>query len=209
IAAADAVAAGSRQVMALCRPPGHHAYRDRASGFCFLNNAAIAVGVLQKRFRRIAIVDFDTHHGDGTQAIFYGNASVLVASTHTDPSAYYPFYIGYEDERGIGAGIGTNLNVPLAEGSGDDTFLAASHQLLAAVDTFAPDAIIVSAGWDAHRDDPLSKLDVTTEAYAALGDLLGQRAEPIVILQEGGYSLTAIEQAAVTFLDRFEAARSG
>ncbi len=185
---------------ALCRPPGHHAYPDRANGFCFFNNAAIAAQILRARFERVAILDFDTHHGDGTQAIFYERDDVFFGSTHTDPVNYYPHFFGYADERGHGAGEGFNLNLPLAPGSGDDIFVAAVDRLAEAATRFAAEALVISAGWDAHRDDPLSKLDVSTDAYRRVGERLGQLALPAVIVQEGGYSLAAVAQAAPAFI---------
>jgi acetoin utilization deacetylase AcuC-like enzyme len=202
-AAADAVGAGEDAAMALCRPPGHHAYADRASGFCFFNNAAIAAERLRRRFGRVAIVDFDTHHGDGTQALFYRRGDVFVGSVHTDPSAYYPFFVGYADERGAGPGEGANLNLPLAPGSDDAAFVAANLDLATAVRAFGADALVISAGWDAHRDDPLSRLQVTSEAYARLGELWGGLRLPTVIVQEGGYSLTAVTEAAPRFAAAF------
>ncbi len=116
ISAARVVLGGEPSAFALCRPPGHHAYADRATGFCFFNNAAIATELLRARFGKVAILDFDTHHGDGTQAIFYERGDVFFGSVHTDPSAYYPFFIGYADETGAGEGQGANLNIPLAPG---------------------------------------------------------------------------------------------
>ena len=142
----------------LCRPPGHHAYADRCSGFCYLNNAAIAAEVLRRKFQRVAIIDFDTHHGDGTQAIFYDRGDVFYGSVHTDPSAYYPHFAGYADETGAGAGEGANLNLPLPFGADDDAFIAANARLCDATSAFGADVLVLSAGWDAHRDDPLSKL---------------------------------------------------
>ena len=132
IAAAEAVVGGADEAMALCRPPGHHAYTDRASGFCFLNNAAIAAEVLLTRFRRVAILDFDTHHGDGTQAIFYRRSDVFFGSTHTDPRRYYPYFSGYADETGFGEGDKFNLNVPLSQGDDDEAFIDANQQLIVA-----------------------------------------------------------------------------
>ena len=208
VAAADAVAAGERAAYALCRPPGHHAYADRASGFCFLNNAAIAAERLRRTFGRVAILDFDTHHGDGTQAVFYRRADVLVASTHTDPAGYYPYFVGYADERGAGAGAGRNLNLPLAEGTDDAGFVAAVAALADAVRHFGADALVVSAGWDAHRDDPLSRLRVSTDAYRRIGDLLGRLGLPTLIVQEGGYSLAAVSEAAPAFVAAFRGART-
>lgn len=201
IAGADAILAGDRAAYALCRPPGHHAYADRASGFCFLNNAAIAAERLRTRFSRVAILDFDTHHGDGSQAIFYTRGDVLVCSSHTDPSVYYPYFVGYADERGAGAGEGLNVNVPLAPGSDDEAFLQAVAHMIAAIAKFAPEALIVSAGWDAHRDDPLSRLAVSTEGFVRAGEAIGSALRlPTLIVQEGGYSLAAVEETAPRFV---------
>jgi acetoin utilization deacetylase AcuC-like enzyme len=200
IAAANAVLDGERASFALCRPPGHHAYIDRASGFCYFNNAAIAAEILRKRYNRVAILDFDTHHGDGTQAIFYRRNDVFFASTHTDPSAYYPHFTGYADERGVGAGEGFNLNLPLAPGCGDEEYLTAVTRLAEAVARFRAEALVVSAGWDAHRDDPLSKLSVTGDAYGRIGEIIAALQLPTVIVQEGGYSLAAVAEAAPNFV---------
>lgn len=206
IAGADALLASERAAYALCRPPGHHAYPDRASGFCFLNNAAIAAERLRKRFPRVAIVDFDTHHGDGTQAVFYRRADTLVCSSHTDPANYYPYFIGYEDERGAGAGEGYNVNLPLPPGSGDGIFIEAVRTMANATAAFAPDALIVSAGWDAHRDDPLSKLAVSTDGFARAAEVLGHLRLPTLIVQEGGYSLSAVKETAPRFVSAFRGA---
>lgn len=203
IAAAMAVRDGADAAFALCRPPGHHAYADRASGFCFFNNAAIAAEILRRRFDKVAILDFDTHHGDGTQAIFYLREDVFFGSTHTDPSAYYPHFFGYADERGEGPGEGCNLNLPLSPGSDDAAYIEAVERLAQAADTFGAEAIVISAGWDAHRDDPLSKLDVSTAAYPRLGEVLGGLGRPTVIIQEGGYSLAAVAEAAPAFTEAF------
>ena len=207
IAAAREVAAGAAASFALCRPPGHHAYVDRASGFCFLNNAAIAAELLRKTWGRVAILDFDTHHGDGTQAIFYSRPDVFFGSVHTDPSAYYPHYIGYADECGAGAGEGANLNIPLAYGADDDTFVEANRQIIAAALARGAEALVLSAGWDAHHLDPLSKLAVTTEAYTRIGEIYGKLGLPTVIVQEGGYSLEAVGAASHAFMVAFRAAR--
>jgi acetoin utilization deacetylase AcuC-like enzyme len=188
---------------ALCRPPGHHAYIDRASGFCYFNNAAIAAEILRERHGRVAILDFDTHHGDGTQAIFYRRDDVFFGSTHTDPSAYYPHFAGYADERGAGDGEGFNLNLPLVPGSGDVEFLAGVERLAEAAAHVGARALVVSAGWDAHHDDPLSKLKVTGEAFGRVGEILASLRLPTVIVQEGGYSLAAVAEAAPNFIEGF------
>ena len=203
IAAAESVVNGADQAMALCRPPGHHAYQDRASGFCFVNNAAIAADVLRQRFSRVAILDFDTHHGDGTQAIFYRRSDVFFGSTHTDPRRYYPFFAGYADETGFGEGDKFNLNIPLPQGAGDAEFIDANEKLIIAALAAEVEAIVLSAGWDAHTEDPLSKLEVTSDAYRCIGRIYGDVPLPTVIVQEGGYSLAAIENVAPIFVSEF------
>ena len=203
IGGAEAVIAGEQAVFSLCRPPGHHAYADRASGFCYLNNAAIAAEVLRRTFSKVAIIDFDTHHGDGTQAIFYGRGDVLYGSVHTDPSAYYPHYAGYEDETGVGEGLGANLNVPLSWGSDDEAFINANERLCSAVRAFQARALVLSAGWDAHAADPLSRLTVTTQGFRRIGEIWGKLKLPTLIVQEGGYSLEVINDAAPAFVAAF------
>jgi acetoin utilization deacetylase AcuC-like enzyme len=205
IAAAEAVLAGA-SAFALCRPPGHHAYQDRASGFCYLNNAAIAAQILRRTFARVAIIDFDTHHGDGTQAIFYARDDVFYGSVHTDPSSYYPHFLGYADETGAGAGEGANLNLPLVQGAGDAEFVEANSVLARAVEAHGAEALVVSAGWDAHKDDPLSRLAVTTDAFPRIGQIWGKLALPTLIVQEGGYSLAASAEAAPAFVAEFREA---
>ena len=203
IAGAQAVSAGEQAAFSLCRPPGHHAYADRASGFCYFNNAAIAAEVLRRTYQKVAIIDFDTHHGDGTQAIFYRRRDVFYGSVHTDPSAYYPHFAGYADETGAGDGEGANLNLPLAWGSGDEAFIDANERLCSAVERFQADALVLSAGWDAHEADPLSRLAVTTEGFRRIGEVWGKLRLPTVIVQEGGYSLEVIEDAAPAFVASF------
>lgn len=207
IAAANALLNGEADAFALCRPPGHHAYADRAAGFCYFNNAAIIAQQLRRQYDRVAIVDFDTHHGDGTQAIFYSRDDVFFGSTHTDPSNYYPHYSGYADETGAGEGLGANLNLPLAEGSGDDAFVEANRKLAGAVANHRASALVISAGWDAHHDDPLSRLAVTTQAYAEIGAIWGAVDLPTVIVQEGGYSLSAVSEAAPRFMAAYQTSR--
>ena len=203
IAAAEDVANGADVAFALCRPPGHHAYADRSSGFCFLNNAAIAAVRLLRRFQRVAILDFDTHHGDGTQSIFYRRADVFYGSVHTDPRNYYPYFLGYADEAGFGEGDKANLNLPLAPGTDDEGYIDANQKLIVAALAAQADAIVLSAGWDAVRDDPLSVLSVTADAFRRLGRTYGEVPLPMVIVQEGGYSLTAIETILPQFVTEF------
>jgi acetoin utilization deacetylase AcuC-like enzyme len=196
--AAAAVARGEARVaFAVVRPPGHHAAAERAAGFCLVNNVAVAVAGLREAglARRVAVVDWDVHHGDGTQALFDADPDLCYASTHQSP--LYPG-TGDATERGSGAAEGTKHNVPLPPGSGDTAFTASwLERLLPAVEAFRPEAILVSAGYDAHRDDPLANLEVTEAGYAAvaeaLGGLTGRLGLPGVALTlEGGYDLPAL-----------------
>ncbi|MFN3278266.1 MAG: histone deacetylase family protein [Paracoccus hibiscisoli] len=184
LAAAAAVTAGARAAYALCRPPGHHADADTAAGHCFLNNSAIAAQALRAHHDRIAVLDIDVHHGNGTQEIFYDRADVLTVSVHADPDAFYPFYLGHAHEVGP---AGTNLNLPLPLGSGDDTWLAAIDRALDRIAEFAPGALVLALGLDAHERDPFRGLQVTTPGFARAAARIKAAGLPTVIVQEGGY----------------------
>jgi acetoin utilization deacetylase AcuC-like enzyme len=198
--AAALVAGGERAVYALCRPPGHHAFADLAGGFCFLNNAAIAAQVLRGVHERVAILDVDLHHGNGTQGIFYRRPDVLTVSIHADPVRFYPFFWGYESERGEGAGLGYNLNLPLERQSGDDVFLAALDRALARIEAFAPGALVVALGLDAHEADPFGGLSVTTQGFGAIGERCASLRLPTVVVQEGGYLCDPLSDNLTAFL---------
>jgi acetoin utilization deacetylase AcuC-like enzyme len=207
LAGADAILSGGRHAYALCRPPGHHAYQDLAGGFCFLNNTAIAV----ERCRaggaaKVAVVDVDVHHGNGTQGIFYQRADVLTVSLHGDPASFYPWFAGYADETGAGAGLGANLNLPLARGTGDDAYLGRLEGALEAVAAFAPEVVIVALGLDASEHDPLAFLAVTTAGFRRIGERLGQIAPPTLLVQEGGYLSEHLGANLQSILDGFECA---
>lgn len=203
VAAADAVLAGEAASYALCRPSGHHVRSDRASGFCYLNNAAIAVERLRTRHARVAVLDVDAHHGDGTQQIFYRRADVLTVSLHVDPAVYYPFYTGYPEERGHGAGLGCNLNLPLAPGATDADLLARVEEGLAAIAAYRPDALVVSLGFDTHAEDPIGALRITTACYGALGARVRALALPTAVIQEGGYGVHVIGACLTAFMRGF------
>ena len=207
VAAADAVLAGDDVAYALCRPSGHHAHRDRAGGFCYINNSAIATQRLRAQHGRVAVFDVDAHHGDGTQNIFYARGDVLTVSTHADPSGYYPFYTGYDHERGVGEGEGFNLNLPLAHGTGNSEFLAAVDRGVAAVRNFAPGALVLPLGFDTYKDDPISVLKLDLDAYRALGERIGALKLPTVVVQEGGYMVEAIGPALDQFVQGFLSTR--
>jgi acetoin utilization deacetylase AcuC-like enzyme len=207
VTAARAVAEGRAPLaFAVVRPPGHHAAAARGSGFCILNNVAIAVVALRAAglARRIAIVDWDVHHGDGTQAIFDGDPELCYTSTHQSP--LYPG-TGAATERGEGPAAGTKHNRPLPPGSGDLELLAAwRDDLLPAIAGFGPDAILVSAGYDAHRDDPLAALTVTDQGYRLLGRALGALATDaglpgVALTLEGGYDLDALRASVAASVE--------
>ena len=206
VQAAQWVMDGERASYALCRPPGHHAYADRAGGFCFLNNSAIAAEFLRARHGRVAILDVDVHHGNGTQGIFYHRRDVLTVSLHADPRAFYPFFVGYGHERGEGDGLGYNLNVPLPYGTGDADYIAALRPALRQIAAFAPGALVVALGLDAYEGDPLKGLAITTPGFAAIGAEIARLGLPTVFVQEGGYLSAELGQNLVSALDGFEGA---
>ncbi len=199
-AAAAYVADKGGAAYALCRPSGHHCRADRATGFCYINNAAVAASRLRERFDRVAVLDVDAHHGDGTQEIFYRRGDVTTVSVHVDPAAYYPFFVGYPDERGHGAGEGANLNIPLQPGQGNDAFLAATQRGLDAIAASGAQAVVLSLGFDAHVRDPLGALTVTTDAFGRIGEMIRATGLPMVAVQEGGYAIDEIGGCLDAFL---------
>jgi acetoin utilization deacetylase AcuC-like enzyme len=198
LTAADLVGEGHRLAYALCRPPGHHATAAAYGGSCYLNNAAIAAQALRTAgAQKVAVVDIDAHHGNGTQMIFYGRADVWYGSLHVDPAAgWFPHYAGYASERGSGAGAGFNRNLPLAPGAGDDEWLAALDLLWAEAAALGADAVVVSLGLDAAAADPESPLRVTEAGYFAAGRRIAALG-PAVLVQEGGYDLPSLGKLAV------------
>jgi acetoin utilization deacetylase AcuC-like enzyme len=199
LTAVDLVAGGARRAYALCRPPGHHAGPGYYGGFCLLNNAAIAARALG-RLGRVAIVDVDFHHGNGTQDIFWEDPEVLYASLHGDPAGHYPHFTGAADEVGGGPGRGTTRNLPLPDGTGDDDYLEALAEVMGLVAGFDPAAVVVSLGFDTFSGDPLGAFRVTTEGFRRIGAALGAADRPTVVVQEGGYALDALGANAVAFL---------
>lgn len=203
VAAAEAVMSGASAAYALCRPPGHHAFADVAGGFCFLNNSAIAAQHLRRSAARVAILDVDLHHGNGTQGIFHARADVLTVSIHADPVRFYPFFWGHASERGQGAGLGYNLNLPLPRKSGDGVFLDALAAAFRRIEAFAPDALVVALGLDAFEGDPFGGLSVTTPGFSRIGAAIAGLGLPTVIVQEGGYLCDALADNLTAFLTGF------
>jgi acetoin utilization deacetylase AcuC-like enzyme len=201
--AAQLLLEGDRACYALSRPPGHHAARDFAAGFCYLNNVAVGVQKLRSRFERVAVLDIDLHHGNGTQDIFYRRADVLTVSIHADPLRFYPFFWGHASERGEGAGLGYNLNLPLARGSGDRVYLEALHKALARIDAFAPQALAIALGLDAFEGDPLGGLAVSTAGFGKIAAEIVALGLPTLIVQEGGYLCAALGDNLAAFLQPF------
>lgn len=207
LTAADLVSAGADSAYALCRPPGHHAYGERAGGFCYLNNSAIAAQYLRRTHDRVAILDIDVHHGNGTQGIFYDRDDVLTVSIHADPARYYPFYYGYAGQQGRGAGEGFNLNVPVPVKSGDRIWIAALEAAVERIAGFAPGAIVLALGLDAHEADPLDGGAVTTQGFAAMARRIAEIRLPTVIVQEGGYLTPMLGDNLAAFLTAFGGSR--
>ena len=186
LAAANHTATG-QNTYALCRPPGHHAFADLAGGFCFFNNAAIAAEHLRAKGLRPAILDIDVHHGNGTQGIFYSRSDVLTVSIHADPIRFYPFFWGHAHERGEGAGLGYNLNLPLARGTADHDYLTTLKTALETINSFGTDVLIIALGLDAHENDPFQGLRLTTPGFSRIAEAIAATHLPLLIVQEGGY----------------------
>jgi acetoin utilization deacetylase AcuC-like enzyme len=195
---------GEAAAYALCRPPGHHAFADMAGGFCYLNNAAIAAQKLRRAHARVAILDVDLHHGNGTQAIFYRRGDVLTVSIHADPERFYPFFWGYANEAGADAGEGCNLNLPLPRGTGDDGFLIALDTGIRRIQGFEPGALVVALGLDAFEGDPFGGLRLTTRGFGEVGRRIAAELRlPTLLVQEGGYLCDDLGRNLATFLEGF------
>lgn len=205
INAAHALHLGERASFALTRPPGHHAGYDFFGGYCFLNNAALAAQhLLDDGAQRVAILDIDYHHGNGTQSIFYQRSDVMFASIHADPRTDFPFYLGHADETGLGAGYGYNLNLPLQQGSSVVNWFSALETACIRLAAFKADALVVSLGVDTFTHDPISHFSLQSADYLRLGERIAQLGLPTVFTFEGGYAVNEIGVNVVNVLEGFE-----
>ncbi len=199
------VATGERAAFALCRPPGHHAGSDFYGGYCFFNNAAIAAqAFIDQGAKRVAILDVDYHHGNGTQQIFYGRDDVLTISLHADPRQEFPYFIGYADEIGSGPGEGYHLNLPLAWGTDWARYEAALSVAFARIRQYRPEALVVSLGLDTFEHDPISRFKLRHEDYLRMGELISWAELPTLFVFEGGYAVEALGVNTVNVLSGFE-----
>ncbi len=210
-AAADAAASaaqsllrGERAAFCATRPPGHHAGPDFMGGYCFINNAAVAAQALRTGgAARVAVLDVDYHHGNGTQAIFYERADVLFVSLHGDPRTEYPFYLGHADETGAGAGAGFNLNLPLPAGSSAAQWFDALEAACTRVARHRPDALVVSLGLDTYAGDPISRFQLQQDDFTRLGRRLARLGLPTALILEGGYAAAELGENAVRVIRGF------
>jgi acetoin utilization deacetylase AcuC-like enzyme len=195
----------TKAAYALCRPPGHHAFSERAGGFCFLANSAIAAQFLRRSHEKVAILDVDVHHGNGTQGIFYERGDVLTCSIHADPMNYYPFYWGHGHENGAGEGEGANLNIPVPVKSGNQVWFAAVDKACEAISASGATALVIALGLDAHEADPLMGGNVTTDGFAKIAARIASLGLPAAIIQEGGYLTGHLGDNLASFLGGYEA----
>ena len=194
--------AHARSAFALCRPPGHHAGRDYAAGYCFINNAAVAAHFLSSA-GKVAILDVDYHAGNGTQDVFYERADVLTISIHADPASEYPHFSGYPEETGAGPGLGFHRNIILPAGTEDARYLAALDEAIELIASFDPQHLVVSTGMDVYEKDALGRFKVTTDGIHSIGERIAGLALPTAIVMEGGYNNADLGRNVVAFLAPF------
>ena len=207
VTGARALLDGAAGVFSLCRPPGHHAATAAMGGYCYLNNAAIAAQyVVDEARARVAILDVDYHHGNGTQEIFYRRKDVLFASLHADPRVEYPYFLGYGDENGEDDGVGFTHNYPLPFGTAWDTYEPALVDACAKIAAFAPDVLVVSLGVDTYEHDPISQFRLTTGDFPKIGARIAAIRCPTLFVMEGGYAVEDIGVNAVNVLAGFQVA---
>jgi acetoin utilization deacetylase AcuC-like enzyme len=199
------VASGANSAFALCRPPGHHATADQYGGYCFINNAAVVAQMFRDGgAKRVAVLDIDFHHGNGTQSWFYDRDDVLFASLHGAPQEAYPYFLGYADETGRGAGEGTNLNYPMSARTGYAVWSAALDDAISKIKAWGAEAVVVSLGVDAYKDDPISFFKLESDDFTDAGWRIGRMKLPTVFCMEGGYAIEAVGINTVNVLEGFK-----
>lgn len=204
IAGAQLILAGEKAVYSLCRPPGHHVGKEKMGGYCYLNNAAIAVEVLiAGGAKTVAILDIDLHHPNGTQEIFTGRGDIFLASLHGRPEETYPFYSGFAEEKGIGEGEGKTVNLPLPQGTNEEDYQKALDYALGRIRDFHPEILVVSAGFDTHKDDVFNSFLLPTEYYQKVGRGIACLGIPVLTVQEGGYNIKVLGKNVVSYLRGF------
>ncbi|EPM5528608.1 MULTISPECIES: histone deacetylase family protein [Acinetobacter calcoaceticus/baumannii complex] len=205
LSCADAIAKeGEQLAIGLTRPAGHHARKDGAGGFCYVNNAAVIAQYLKKYYSRIAIVDTDMHHGQGIQEIFYDRSDVLYVSVHGDPTNFYPVVTGFADEYGVGEGYGYNKNYPMPHGSSENTFFKFLDKAVDFVKIFQPEVVIHVMGFDVFVDDPQAKCAVSTSGFQNIAEKIKSIGVPTISLIEGGYCIEKLDENFESFLKGFD-----
>ncbi|ODN30285.1 histone deacetylase family protein [Fervidobacterium thailandense] len=196
----------NRMTYALTRPPGHHAMKSYAGGYCYFNNVAIAGRYLESRGMRVAILDLDFHHGNGTQEIFYEDPNVLFVSIHGTPKEFYPWFSGFENEVGAGQAVGLNVNIPLPRGTNGSSYLEALRTAIGKIEDFRPDYVLISLGTDTHIEDPVGKFSLIDRDYVSIGaelSKLRERVSFLTFVHEGGYNPRANARAVKNLLQGF------
>jgi acetoin utilization deacetylase AcuC-like enzyme len=201
LTAVDLVLGGEGSAYGLCRPPGHHVARSMMGGYCYFNNAAIAAeDIVRRTGGRVAILDVDYHHGNGSQQIFWRRGDVRYVSIHADPDGEYPYFLGRADEGGEGEGAGENLNIPLPPGTTNSAYLVAVDRALEAIAAVPGSVIVVSLGFDTYGLDPMGTFALTTDVYHEVGRRTAALGRRLVILQEGGYHRPSLGENARAWL---------
>ena len=205
LTAQAAIRDGANEAFALCRPPGHHAAGDMYGGYCFINNAAVATqAFIDQGASRVAILDVDFHHGNGTQSIFYNRSDVMFLSLHGDPKDAFPHFLGYSDETGAGQGEGFNHNYPMGPGTNFKTWGSALDDACQKIKAYRPDALVISLGVDTFEHDPISFFKLTSDDFTRYGTTIGSLKLPTLFIMEGGYAVEEIGINAVNVLQGYE-----
>lgn len=205
LTAQAAIRDGANEAFALCRPPGHHAANDMYGGYCFINNAAVAAqAFIDQGAGRVAILDVDFHHGNGTQSIFYNRSDVMFLSLHGDPKDAFPHFLGYSDETGTGQGEGFNHNYPMGPGTNFKTWGSALDDACQKIKNYGPDALVISLGVDTFEHDPISFFKLTSDDFTRYGSTIGSLKLPTLFIMEGGYAVEEIGVNAVNVLQGYQ-----